>query len=180
MMRHSWVRCPVPAHPLTAAQEVVWVRLQVLTATIVVVTVILDVSSCSLIEVYRCFRGSVCITVAITTSFYQTTRHNIPEDSHLQEVTGLAEDVRTCQGRDCTVNWLFSCFVSQLPDAKRYVEDHKVVRWAAMLATTRYSPRQCAVAGARVTLRHCRMTTFLTPYRAVSCLTRSVYTRMYG
>jgi hypothetical protein len=53
------------------------------------------VAPCSLVEVYHCFRGAcrlhhwgTLMTEAARTSemsvnFYQTTRHNNPEDSHL-------------------------------------------------------------------------------------------------
>jgi glycyl-tRNA synthetase alpha subunit len=53
-----------------------------------------DVTPCSLVEVYRSFIGACCLhhqalmMEAVSTSetsvnFYQTTRGNIPEDSHL-------------------------------------------------------------------------------------------------
>jgi hypothetical protein len=52
------------------------------------------VVSCSLAEVYRRFRGACCLhhqcddeaasTSETSGNVYQTTRHNNPEDSHLQ------------------------------------------------------------------------------------------------
>jgi hypothetical protein len=75
------------------------VRLQVLTATSMKVTVFLDVAPCSLIEIHKYFRGVYCLhglgdeliplkmkAVDISkasVSFYETTRRNIPEDNHL-------------------------------------------------------------------------------------------------
>jgi hypothetical protein len=51
-------------------------------------TVFWDVAPCSLVEIDRRFRGAMM--EAVTTSetsvnFYQTTRHNIPEDSRIQD-----------------------------------------------------------------------------------------------
>jgi hypothetical protein len=57
------------------------VRFQVLMATSMKIAVLWDVALCSLIEIDRHFRG------AHSVSFYQTTQHNIPEDSHLHGVT---------------------------------------------------------------------------------------------
>jgi hypothetical protein len=53
------------------------------------VTVFSDVAPCSLIEVYRRFTGAYCLmmngvnTYSTSVSFYQTTRCNVREDSHL-------------------------------------------------------------------------------------------------
>jgi hypothetical protein len=44
-------------------------------------TVFWDVAPCSLIEVYRCFRGAFCLQHQTTD--YQTTWRNISEDGHL-------------------------------------------------------------------------------------------------
>jgi hypothetical protein len=65
-------------------------------ATGVMMTVFWDVATCNLVGVYSCSNGS-CIIRAITyrpddgggtpetsVNVYQTTRRNIPEDSHLQ------------------------------------------------------------------------------------------------
>jgi hypothetical protein len=43
------------------------------------------VAPCSLVEVYRRFRDACCLQRQGETpvNFYQTTRHNNPEDSHL-------------------------------------------------------------------------------------------------
>jgi hypothetical protein len=52
-------------------------------------TVFWDVAPCSLVEVYRSFRGVCCrpddggSKHLTSVTFYQTTRRNIPEDSHL-------------------------------------------------------------------------------------------------
>jgi hypothetical protein len=51
-------------------------------------TVFWDVAPCSLVELYRHFRGADLMMEAASASetsvnFYQTTRRNIPEDSHL-------------------------------------------------------------------------------------------------
>jgi hypothetical protein len=61
-------------------------------------TVFWDGALCSLVEVYRRFRGPCCLhhqgdecalmmeaasTTEMSVNFYQTTRRNIPEDSHL-------------------------------------------------------------------------------------------------
>jgi hypothetical protein len=62
-------------------------------------TVFWDGSPCSLVEVYRCFRGAcydellialmmeTASTSETSINFYQTTRRNIPEDSHLHFAT---------------------------------------------------------------------------------------------
>jgi hypothetical protein len=47
----------------------------------------------SLVEVYRRFRGACCfhhqgdVTSKTSVNFYQTTRRNNPENSHLQDFT---------------------------------------------------------------------------------------------
>jgi hypothetical protein len=58
-------------------------------------TVLWDVAPCSLVDIYRRFRGVYCLhhqgdlmMEAVITSetsiiFYETTRRNIPEDGHL-------------------------------------------------------------------------------------------------
>jgi hypothetical protein len=63
-------------------------------------TIFWDVVPCSLVEVYRHFRGACCLhyqgdivsTCETFVNFYQTTGRNIPEDSHLQ-VTEAVERV---------------------------------------------------------------------------------------
>jgi hypothetical protein len=64
-------------------------------------TVFWDIAPCCLVEVYRRFRGAYCLhhqgdeslitlmleavsTFETSVNFYQTSRRNIPEDSHLQ------------------------------------------------------------------------------------------------
>jgi hypothetical protein len=68
------------------------VRFRVLTAASMKMTVFWDVATCSLVEVYRRFRGAYCdialmmeaeSTSETSVNFYQTTRRNNPEDSHL-------------------------------------------------------------------------------------------------
>jgi hypothetical protein len=57
-------------------------------------TVFWDVAPCTLVEIYWCFRGACCLhlialmmevasTSDTSVNFYQTTRCNISEDSHL-------------------------------------------------------------------------------------------------
>jgi hypothetical protein len=73
-------------------------RFQVLTAASMKMAVSWDVAPCSLVEVYRRFRDAGCLhhqgpiialmMNAVSTSetsvkFYQTTRRNIPQNSHL-------------------------------------------------------------------------------------------------
>jgi hypothetical protein len=66
-------------------------RFQVLTAASMKMTVFWDFEQCSLVEVYQRFRGACCLnhqgkaaSVSETSgNFYQTTRCNNPEDSHL-------------------------------------------------------------------------------------------------
>jgi hypothetical protein len=63
-------------------------RFQVLTAASMKMTVSWDVASCRLVEVYRCFMAIALMMEVVSISetsinFYQTTRRNIPEDSHL-------------------------------------------------------------------------------------------------
>jgi hypothetical protein len=77
------------------------VRFQVLTAVSMKVAVFWPVVQCSLVEVYRRFRGPCCphhqgddggrslmmeaaSTFETSVNFYQTTRRNNPEDSHNQ------------------------------------------------------------------------------------------------
>jgi hypothetical protein len=60
------------------------VRFQVLTADIMKITVLWDVAPCSLVEVYRRFRGACCPHHPETlVNFYKSTRRNNPEDSRL-------------------------------------------------------------------------------------------------
>jgi hypothetical protein len=83
------------------------VKFQVVTAVSMMMTVFWDVAPCCFAEVYRRFRGPCCLhhqgdesgvialmMVAASTSetsvnFYQTTRRNIPQDSNLQNNSGL-------------------------------------------------------------------------------------------
>jgi hypothetical protein len=70
------------------------VRIQVLTAVSMMITVFWDVSPCSLTEVHRLFRMLAASVIALIMEassasetpidFCHTTRHNITEDSHLQ------------------------------------------------------------------------------------------------
>jgi hypothetical protein len=64
------------------------VRLEVLTAARMKMTVFWNVALCSLVEVYRLLRGALKMETASTyetsINFYQTTLRNIPEDGHLQ------------------------------------------------------------------------------------------------
>jgi hypothetical protein len=81
--------------------EYFFMRFQVLTVASMKMTVFWDVAPCSLVEVYQCFRGACCLTHrgALTmeaasasetsVNFYQTTWHNIPEASHLQNIFWL-------------------------------------------------------------------------------------------
>jgi hypothetical protein len=50
-------------------------------------TVLWDVAPCSLVDIYRRFRRALMMEAVSTSetlvSVYQTTRRNIPEDSHL-------------------------------------------------------------------------------------------------
>jgi hypothetical protein len=56
-------------------------------------TAFLDIASCSVVEVYRRFRGAyVALMMTVSTSetsvkVYQTTPRNIPEDGHLRRLT---------------------------------------------------------------------------------------------
>jgi hypothetical protein len=66
------------------------VRFQVLTAASMKMAVFWVVGPWSLVEVYRCFRGAsitlmmgAASTSETSVKFYQTTRCNNPEDSHL-------------------------------------------------------------------------------------------------
>jgi hypothetical protein len=61
-------------------------RFQVLTVTSIKVAVFWNVVSHTLVETDRCFRGEVFTApiIKVCLSFYQTTWHNIPEDSNLQ------------------------------------------------------------------------------------------------
>jgi hypothetical protein len=75
------------------------VRFQVLTVARMMTTVFWIVAPCSLVEVYRRFRGPCCLhhqgdeslimeaasTPETSVNVYQTTRHNNPEDSHLKK-----------------------------------------------------------------------------------------------
>jgi hypothetical protein len=68
-------------------------RFQVLTAASIKLTVFWDVAPCSPVETDRRFRGAYCLWAALmmeavstsetSVNFYETTRSNIPEDSHL-------------------------------------------------------------------------------------------------
>jgi hypothetical protein len=53
------------------------------------ITVFWDVASCSLADTDRCFKGTYCLnhhddeavrSSETSVNFYETTRHNIPED----------------------------------------------------------------------------------------------------
>jgi hypothetical protein len=74
---------------------VVLVRSEVLTAASMKMTVFWVVAPCSLVEVYRLFRGVCCLhhhhrpddestsTSETSVNFYQTTLRNYPEESNL-------------------------------------------------------------------------------------------------
>jgi hypothetical protein len=82
-----------------------WVRFQVLTAMSTKITVFWDIALCCLLESDQHFRGAHCLhqgdeshlitlmmeavgTSETSVNFYQTTRCNIQENSHLQFCTG--------------------------------------------------------------------------------------------
>jgi hypothetical protein len=51
-----------------------------------------DVAPCSLVEIDRCFGGAYCfhhqgVVYSSSVNIYQTIRRNIPQDSHLQDLT---------------------------------------------------------------------------------------------
>jgi hypothetical protein len=83
----------------------------------VTITVFWDVAPCSLVEVRWCFRGDYYLhhhgdddlmMEAISTSetsadFYQTTRHNIPDDSNLY--SSRRENLKSHQNQ---LFWIFS------------------------------------------------------------------------
>jgi hypothetical protein len=49
------------------------------------VAIFWDVAPCSLVEIYRRFSDAYCPHhQGASVNFYQTTRRNIPEDSHTQ------------------------------------------------------------------------------------------------
>jgi hypothetical protein len=82
------------------------VRSQFLTSASMKMTVFWDVAPRSLVEIYWHFRGTYCphhqgdeavSTSEISVNFYQTTRLNIPEDSHLHftlRTTGVCLTLR--------------------------------------------------------------------------------------
>jgi hypothetical protein len=59
------------------------VRFQVLTASSMKMVVFWAVAPCSLVEVYRRFRGACWSTSETSENFYQTTRRSNSEDSYL-------------------------------------------------------------------------------------------------
>jgi hypothetical protein len=71
------------------------VGFQVLAAASMKMTIFWNIMPCSLIEIYRRFKDA-CLLIALMmeaastsetlVNFYQTTRRNIPEDSHLHFV----------------------------------------------------------------------------------------------
>jgi hypothetical protein len=78
------------------SNKVLRVRFQVLTAASTNMAILWIVAACSLVGFYRRFRGSCCLhhqgddhpeTSETSVNFYQTTRRNNPEDSHLQSVS---------------------------------------------------------------------------------------------
>jgi hypothetical protein len=74
------------------------VKLQVLAAASMEMAVFWDVAPCSLVEVYRRFRG-VLMMEAVSTSetsvnFNKTTRYNNPEDSHRQKNIWMKKRLR--------------------------------------------------------------------------------------
>jgi hypothetical protein len=80
------------------------VGFEVLTAVGTKMAVFWVVAPCSLVEVYQRFRGPFCLHYQIALmmeaartsetllNFYQTTQRYSPEDSHLQDATGLKQD----------------------------------------------------------------------------------------
>jgi hypothetical protein len=72
--------------------QTIWVRFQVRTAASMKMTVFWDVASWCVVDGFRRFRGGCWVhhqgnaksTSKTSIIFYQTTRCNIPEDSHLQ------------------------------------------------------------------------------------------------
>jgi hypothetical protein len=64
-----------------------FVRFEFLTVTSMKMAVFWVVAPCSLVEVYRRFRGACCLhhqDNETSVNFYQTTWRNNPENSHLQ------------------------------------------------------------------------------------------------
>jgi hypothetical protein len=62
-------------------------RFQVLTAASMMMAVFWDIAPCSLVEVYRCFRGALMMETVSTSetsvNSYQTTRRKNPKYRHL-------------------------------------------------------------------------------------------------
>jgi hypothetical protein len=62
------------------------------------VAVVWFVAPCSLVEVYRCFRGACCLHHQGDSPDYQTIWRNNPEDRHLH--TRRRENLKSHEG-DC-------------------------------------------------------------------------------
>jgi hypothetical protein len=84
---HSLIHSDVYRTTAKTISELLFIQ-----ASIIKMTVFWDAAPCSLLEVYRRFRGACCAialmmetanTSETPVSFYQATRRNILEDSHL-------------------------------------------------------------------------------------------------
>jgi hypothetical protein len=73
------------------------VRFRILTAASMKMAVLWDAAPCSLVEAYRRYRSAYClhnqaIASEMSVNFYQATRRNIAEDSHLL-VANVSEEL---------------------------------------------------------------------------------------
>jgi hypothetical protein len=85
-----------------------FVRFQVLTAASMKVTVFWDVTPCSLVEVYRRFRGACCLhhqggCPEASVNFYQTIWRNTLEGSHLHGMFVLMSYLQPSRNSFCRV-----------------------------------------------------------------------------
>jgi hypothetical protein len=81
-------------------------RFQVLMVTNMKIAAFGDVAQCSLVEIDWCFQGSYCLHQALLVSFCRTTRHNIPEDSHLR--TRHCENLKSHYHEFSSLPWMGS------------------------------------------------------------------------
>jgi hypothetical protein len=79
-----------------SANYLLGLRFQVLKVASMKITVLLDVVTCSLVEVYRRFKGACCLqhqsdvwASEMSLNFHQITRRNNPEHSNLHLTGGL-------------------------------------------------------------------------------------------
>jgi hypothetical protein len=143
-------------------------RFQVLTVVSMKMTVFWVVVTCSLVEVYWCFRGSRHLWNSI--NFHQTTWHSIPEGSHLYSDWGA---ISGSHGGEYEDNCLLGCcllsnYMTQHP------RRHSYLSWLRFFSFSSHKCQDSTLKYATAALAHSHLNSsfiIVIPY-LICCYTK--------